>query len=106
MELKDFIENTLTSIFEGIEDAINKNQSNRNASGCISPFYSQPASGQDYSIDFDIAVTTSSEKEGGGKVKIASFGVGAQGKKIAEQTNRIHFSVPVQWPSEKRKMPG
>jgi len=57
------------------------------------------------SVEFDVAVTASSEGavNGGVKVKVIAFEVGADAKhgRSAEQVNRVRFSIPLALPPSK-----
>lgn len=109
VELKEFVSETLKQIFAGIEDA-----QKVCPNGAINPtdirLMGDKAQGylhSNYSmlktIDFDIAVSVSKEKETKGRLGIfvGPIGVGAQGTSDSASStiNRIKFSVPVAFPS-------
>ena len=91
MELEEFITTTLFSIKKGIKDANIKIAKDDGTS-------SQYEINRDSKgIEFDVAVTVSSEKgsEGGGKIKIAVVDVGGTTNSFLkeEYVSRISFEV-------------
>jgi len=112
VELKEFVSETLKHIFAGVEDA-QKACSN----GTINPtdiqLMGDKVQGYLHSkysmlktIDFDIAVSVSKEKEtkGGLGIFVGALGVGTQGTldSASSTINRIKFSVPVTFPSRNK----
>lgn len=93
MELKDFINNTLTQMAEGVQMAID------NATGrgyTVNPVYDNKSSSL-YVIRFDLSVE--SEVNGGANIKVLSGG-------IAEKSmNRISFEVNMTLPASEKNVP-
>ena len=98
MDIKEFISEALqqvTSSIEGNPSSLNTNN--------IAPYEANEiksvttvAGGFITSVDFDIAVTESSQKDGGAKLSIA--GVGSLGGDLAtgsKSVSRIKFTVPL-----------
>lgn len=109
MELKDFVEQTLTQIFDGIKAANEKHDGKEN--GIINPNLQlgrdnyTSIGGHNYPIreaEFDVALTSTSgtETKGGIGVFLGPVGVGSQGQSNDESTSmtRIKFSVPIAYP--------
>jgi hypothetical protein len=108
MELREFVKDALIAIVEGVKDAQAELREN------INPKPSAVGEKQagDYgtrtglracSVQFDVAVTVTSEAnaEGGGKVSIWSLGSaeGKTGSKDGASTvSRLQFQVPVAFP--------
>ncbi len=93
MELKDFIKETLVEIIEGVKDA-------QGAIDSGSVVGRRQESAQ--TVDFDVAVTTSSATEGGGKVSVMGIGsAGLEGSTSSEAVTRIKFAVPIDLPRKK-----
>ena len=99
MELRDFIENTLISIKEGVRGA-NQGLAKSLGENPDSLYFTMHAS-KTHSINFDVAVTVSNEegksKSGGGKLNISVVSIGAEAgsEKKQMQTNisRIKFDI-------------
>lgn len=97
MNLQDFIKETLVEIMQGVRDA--QQEIGANTSG-------EPAtvtgtivgSNVLQQVDFDVAVTTTSESGGGAKVSVLGIGAGMDGKSSTEAVSRIKFSVPIKLP--------
>ncbi len=85
MELKEFINNTLTQIAEGVQGAID-NSVGRGY--LVNPTGNK--SGSNYTVHFDLCVT--SQKEGGLNIKVAD------GSLSEKSTNRITFDVDMLLP--------
>lgn len=88
MELKDFIAETLKQINDGLKDSTTYTEK-QGGKGT----YSEPIS-----VQFDVALTTSSKDEigGGAKINVASiFNAGGTTsmKDSSEQYNRVRFAV-------------
>jgi hypothetical protein len=89
MILKDFIKSVLVDIDAGIIEAANQTHKNIRL---------MTFSGQDRGIDFDVAVTTSSEATGkaGAEisvVSIGSIGAKADAKIASEEVSRVKFTI-------------
>lgn len=110
MDLKDFVAQSLVQIVEGVATA---SKAVSELGGAVSPSYSarlaetlgltndgtsRPVQG----VQFDVAVTASSESSGeaGGGLRIAVVSFGAKGSdRDSHQTSsRISFSVPLALP--------
>lgn len=50
-------------------------------------------------LEFDIAVTTSSENEGKAGIKVMAFSAGGKVGHMHESTSRVKFSLPILWQS-------
>lgn len=93
MELKDFINSTLTQIADGVQSA--KENADRRGY-VVNPVYDSKIK-KIYSIKFDLAVE--SEKAGGANIKVLSGGV------TEKSVNRISFEVDMTLPSSPTNTP-
>lgn len=103
MDLREFISTTLKDVLDGIEEARKSEfgkgvgTSNHNSLiGTAGRGFLQDHQHHIYTVvDFDVAVTASSSKEGKAGIKV--FGVGADGSISGsnETVSRIKLSVPV-----------
>lgn len=98
MDLKTFVETTLIQIIEGSAAAISYVQ-NTDLNAKINPFSPQGFYSNPKDVEFDVAVTVTDAKSGGGGagIKVAAFHVGGQGEVRVESqaVSRIRFSIPV-----------
>jgi hypothetical protein len=115
MELKEFVAQSLKNIIDGVIDA-QEYAKGKNAD--INPNYnlnfhdstSFATSSATYHylqiMDFDVAVTTSSETEAkiGGGIFVAAASLGATGKDKQGDSiySRIKFSIPIELPKQDR----
>lgn len=100
MELKEFIEKSLSDICLGIKAAQN-NTFKKLGNNPISPAYieGEPVYNKNIEkIEFDVCVTTSenttSNKTGGGNIKVVSASLSSEKNAKIENISRIKFSVP------------
>jgi hypothetical protein len=104
MDLDEFVRATLTQIINGVESAkkdhperiaVRAFRSTTHPSGSVAI----SANRLGFLVDFDVEVTASTK--GGGKlsVGVASLGFGGGGEASKESThsNRIRFSVPINY---------
>jgi hypothetical protein len=121
MDLKDFVKQTIAQLSQAIVDS----NSDLKPLGTIVnpanvviqpdkkfPFYGELVPDQKelrivHLIEFDVAITTSESKEKGGdiSIKVASIGIGGEGKKQSEYdvNSHISFKLPVALPVGKEK---
>jgi hypothetical protein len=118
MELKEFVKETLVQIAEGVHEA-GKELKPLNAAVNPSHIYTAPHIAGDchaelaprstrsrtlQEIEFDVAVTTSSEngKKAGLGIFVGSVGIGAQDTtdEASHTLSRIRFKVPMVFPSD------
>jgi hypothetical protein len=108
MELKEFIEETLMQVVEGVKSAQEKALE---FGACISPKGMRTDARSNYihigqnvdmplgQIDFEIALTSSDEKESKGGIGVMLAGIGIGGQERTDMKNvsitNIKFSVPV-----------
>jgi len=90
-ELKDFVQQTIQEILEGVEEA------RENTAEEAEPNYSHT----DTEVHFDLAVTSSqtggtSGKFGIGVAKVVEMGIEGQEGEENTATNRVQFSIPLQ----------
>lgn len=85
MELKEFINNTLTQIAEGVQDAIDQSEGK---GYLVSPTNSKV--GLSCTVHFDL--TVEAQKEGEANIKVLCGNVS---EKVA---NRINFDIPMTLP--------
>ena len=116
MNLDTFISETIKSMIKGVKDS---QQYARDNGGRINPIRVQGYVKTDYesvyfgkeekarpltNIEFDIAVTTSSQDESelGGSIKVLSIGVGGKGASTNsnETISRIKFTIGIALPHE------
>ncbi|MDE3240925.1 MAG: hypothetical protein KGN33_18365 [Paracoccaceae bacterium] len=108
MELKEFIEETISAIADATMDLQAKYAEdgvvvNPPTDGRGNEAFEEGGASYTYrrvqNVAFDVALTVSSEKKGqaGGRIKILAAEVGANGSANAssEQVSRVQFSVPV-----------
>ena len=113
MNLKDFLEATLTQITQGIEGAQHQLS---DSSGTINPKLTSPGTAEKqgnliasgtklvHFVEFDVAVTAG--EEAGGKASagifVAGFGIGAgvQGHNSQSEStvSRVKFRIPITYP--------
>jgi hypothetical protein len=117
MNLKDFIQESITAIVLGIKEA---NDAVTDQNAVVNPKNARPTKDgfagaygflenegsikqTVHSIDFDVAVFASEDKEtkGGIGISVASVVLGSQGKSGSSggSESRIRFNVPVIYPS-------
>jgi hypothetical protein len=109
MELKEFVTETLLSIFEGIEETINRLDT-KGAAGTINPHWRGSRANWKKNVekvDFDVAVTASDKISGSGKAGIEVFSIikaGGEASKAVEQStvSKVKFSIPVIFPASTR----
>jgi len=102
MELDEYIRATLTQIISGVDQA-KKDYPDRIAVRVLHGDKGQPkgvqisANSIGFLVDFDVEVTAATK--GGGKLSIgmAGFGGGAEAGKESSHSNRIKFSVPIDY---------
>lgn len=111
MELKEFVSEVLTDIFEGVADAQERIS---DIGGEINPAVKTGMNGVVYAPDrqtshktlcvaeFDVALTVSDKEQKGGKIGVllGSIGVGGGRSEGVEtsQITRVKFSVPYKLP--------
>jgi hypothetical protein len=94
MELEEFIKTTLINIKKGINNAnvelakIDGKELGKDA-GAVFVIYSI----KDNKIEFNVAVTTTKEGSGSGKINIAAVSIGGEKNHSEEYASRIKFSV-------------
>lgn len=95
MELKDFIEQSVSEIVEATQNL--KQKYNKDNSS-IAPRFSANINDVLHNINFDIAVTTSENgtAKAGSKIGISVLGANVNGEKgfTNENCSRIKFSIP------------
>jgi hypothetical protein len=102
MDVKEFVAETLKQVTE----AVKENASTlKNGSGNVEALkkINMFSHGRGFVtfVDFDIAVTESSSKEGGAKLSIAGVGgIGGDLTQGTEVASKIKFRVPIQIDSE------
>jgi hypothetical protein len=111
MEIKEFIQECISSI---VEAAISLQEKHANQGAIINP-PAGPSNTETFvagsstyrhrrvqNIEFDLALTTSSSTEGGGKGGVRIFGAdinaAASHARNHEQISRVKFSIPVSLP--------
>lgn len=115
MDLKEFVSEVLTDIFEGVADAKERIS---DKGGEINPAIKTGAMGSTIVPDslpqkhvahktlcvaeFDVALTVSDKEQKGGKIGVLLWDIGAGGGKSesaeASQVSRVKFSVPYKLP--------
>lgn len=104
MNLQEFVKNSLIQIMDAVAEA-------RAENGGISPAEKRGADSNNkvganyktlHKVDFDVAVTTSSDsaiegKAKGGIISVVSGGIDASISDSKQEVSRIKFSVPVQY---------
>ena len=108
MDLKEFITETISAIVDATselqgkydeDDIIINPPSNRSSDEAYLPENSGYKYRRVQSIEFDVAVSASSDTSGGGKagIKVMSLELGAKGEKSvsSEKVSRVSFSVPI-----------
>ena len=105
MEVKDFINETVSQILESVED-LNAKYSNKGASiASVGDFNYRGVWMNQYvaEVDFDIALEVVTDKTTGvgGKLGVASIiGAGADKatRKQDQSISKVHFTLPVMFP--------
>lgn len=112
MELKDFVQQTLVQIIQGVKAAQGETGrgEDERVAGAINPQLSAPSvkgtvtrSGQTPTpVEFDVALSVSKEKtvKGKGGFMVAEWGLGAEGNFAKENVaiHRIKFQVQIALP--------
>ncbi|OBT09583.1 hypothetical protein A9267_20770 [Shewanella sp. UCD-FRSSP16_17] len=98
MDVKEFVAETLKQVTEAVKE---NSSTLKNGHGYIDELKKlnmfSHGNGFVTYVDFDIAVTESSSKEGGAKLSVA--GIGALGGDLTEGTevaSKVKFRVPIQ----------
>jgi hypothetical protein len=103
MDLREFVAQCLTSISEGVSQAIEERTHSSSKGGAINPAFNYKGSGgphfQSRDVEFDIAVTSedNSAKGGKGSIRVISADISTSSKTVT--ASRIKFSVPVIFPA-------
>jgi len=120
MDLREFVAESLKEIIDGVKEA--QSHAAENGAEICPPIGILSSGARDYLesqateekvsfIDYDIAVTAEETGEigGGGKVSVKVASVfsaegGGEGKvsEKASSISRLHFSLPVVWPIQKK----
>lgn len=108
MELKDFVQNAITQLVDGVQAA---QKSHSDSGAIINPsikdgkvnYYGNglASTGAGYypsQLDFDLAVTVSNESGANAGIKV--FGVGVGGEQVSQTSSvsRLQFSISVALP--------
>jgi hypothetical protein len=105
MELQNFVAETLKQVAAGIKDA-----QAADTGAWICPPLGSNESGKAVEresvavqfVQFDVAVTVEDQSsvQAGGRIKVLSFAMGAEGTDASKnsQISRIRFQIPVRWP--------
>jgi len=95
MELKDFIEQSISDIIDATKSVKEKQGKNNY---CIAPEFAANLNHTTHNINFDIAVTTAETgmAKAGSKIGISVLGANINGEKgfTNENCSRIKFSIP------------
>lgn len=96
MELKEFIEQTMSDIVESISDL--KNKYDHDGRFIVASLRNENENIACHKVEFDVAVTTSENgaAKAGSKIGISVLGANINGEKgyINENVSRIKFSIP------------
>jgi hypothetical protein len=111
MDLKQFVNETLTQIAQGVSEA---QTSVRSVGGFVNPalrgvvnresYFGSVETGQHvFLVEFDVAVTVAKGKgtNAGAKLEVASFlslGAGGKSNEETQSTSRVKFKVPIALP--------
>ena len=93
MQLKDFITTVIVDVEQGVNNA--SRQIGKHV------FLKSMSTSGDEGIDFDVAVTASSEASGKLGAEVFSVGAKTEGKISNEQVSRIRFKINVGFPVKK-----
>ncbi len=119
MDLKDFVQQSLVQISQGIEAASKEletsnahiNPKNIHVNADTRQNYGRLVKGQNYHpvvelVEFDVAVHASEGSETSGKIGISvgSIGIGGGGKsqETSKSESRIKFKIPVVFPTSEK----
>ncbi|WP_109464019.1 trypco2 family protein [Albibacillus kandeliae] len=117
MDLKEFIQETISAIADAtseLQERYTEKEILINPPSALNNHTTYSPESRNYTyrrvqdIEFDVAVSASSEKSVGGKggIKVLSVELGAQGEiaKADEHVSRVHFKIPITLrPSDKEK---
>lgn len=98
MDVKEFVDETLRQVTEAVEANRSTfvNGGNRNVEGLKKLNMFSHQGGWVTCVDFDIAVTESSSKDGGAKLSVAGLGgFGGDLSRGTEVVSRVKFRVPI-----------
>lgn len=108
MDIKQFVNQSLTQILDGIVDAQkHSNGSNIAAEAFISPkgnLMNGGTSGIFTIVDFDISVVASTSDRGE-SIRVSSVEIASGSERTAQNTSRVKFSVHVRLPQGGRAPP-
>lgn len=100
MKLEEFVAETIRQVVAGVKLA---QESVRGNDGIVNPAAGSSPSGGRQMITFDVALSTTEDREakGGIGVFVGAFGLGTAGRSEASTASisRIQFTVPVELPS-------
>jgi len=109
MDLKEFVADVISQTADGVNEAIERHRG-KMLPGVINPIFEGPGGEYDWknavqNVEFDISVTISDKESGdaGGGVKVYFADVSGKRSKSHEDTmtNKIKFTIPVTFPSQK-----
>ena len=116
MDLKDFVRETLSQIFEGVRDA---QQAAQESGGFVNPYLltlhreftigeMPKGAGERVSlVEFDVALTITEKKGSAGGLGVIAgpIALGSKGQSHHDEGSitRVSFSVPIQLPTQKDK---
>ena len=103
MNLKEFVEETLTEILDGIKAAQGKDGGGAvgaltSIAGTHSNTIAMGSRGYLAIVDFDVSVGAETTAEGKGGIRVMSIGVEGGGQHKSHELSRVKFSVPVVLP--------
>lgn len=105
MELKDFVQSTLTEILEGLQE-VRSSDSERRGVGTTGRYkveglpsgVMQDNTGAIYSVvEFDVAVTASTKADGSAAINVWSFKIGGAAGHENQTASRVKFAIPLKF---------
>ena len=105
MEIDEFVRESMLQIFKGLREAQKAINDQGPGAGVVNPKWGEDKDFADYTskVEFDIAVSASSQKSGSGsaKLQVLSLEVGGGGEAKFEKgsVSRVAFSVTVAFPA-------
>lgn len=99
MELREFIQDVLFEIIEGVNETADKVRAahtSKNLRGAVNP--RSGASTND--VEFDVALTVSKKNDTELGIRVPLLSAGGSSERTEQQTSRVKFTVPIAFASQ------
>jgi hypothetical protein len=100
MNLAEFIDETLSEILKGIQEAQIKDgavgaEFVAGAGPLTSNLFSGGVAGTFTAVDFDVSVAAETKVDGKAGIRVMSIGAEGSGERKSQETSRVKFSIPL-----------